>query len=174
MLRLIITGTPGTGKTAVAEELGRRLGVRVVHLSELAELAACGYDHARGSVEVDLELLQEAVEEHLSGDVILEGHLAHLLSIDDARVVVLRCSPEVLERRLKARGYSGEKLRENLEAEALDVCLIESVERHSRVYEVDTSHRSAAETAECVIEIIQGKGERYLPGKIDWSEDFFR
>ncbi len=175
MLRLIITGTPGTGKTRVAEALGRRLGIRVLHLSEIArERAACGYDRERESVEVDLEKLQEVMEEHLKGEFILEGHLAHLLGVENAIVVVLRCSPEVLERRLRARGYGEEKLRENLEAEALDVCLVESLERHPRVYEVDTSTRSPEETAECVLEILGGRAEPYLPGRIDWSEEFFR
>ncbi len=174
MLRLIITGTPGTGKTAVAEELGRKLQVRVLHLGELAEQAICGYDEARETHEVDLELLQKAVERHLTGGVILEGHLAHLLRIEKAIVVVLRCSPEELEHRLKSRGYSESKIRENLEAEALDVCLTESVERYGEVYEIDTTRRSVRETARCVLEILEGGGKRYLPGRIDWSEEFFR
>jgi len=64
-------------------------------------------------------------------------------------------------------------VKENLEAEALDVCLVEAVERYDEVYELDTTGRSPEETAAAVEEIIKGKGGKYRPGKIDWAEGYF-
>jgi len=84
--------------------------------------------------------------------------------------VVLRCSPDVLEARLAARGYAREKVRENAEAEALDVILFETLEVHPQetVLEIDTTDRSPAETADLIEGFIQGT----VPpssGSFDWS-----
>ncbi|NOZ58325.1 MAG: AAA family ATPase [Euryarchaeota archaeon] len=170
---LIITGTPGTGKSTVAGLLSRRLGLKLIRLSALAGRAACGYDAERGSVEVDVERLFQIVRPLARGDVVIEGHLAHLLPFREATVVVLRCSPAELEERLRKKGFPERKIRENLEAEALDVCLIESLQVHSDVYEVDTSGMKAEQVAERIERILAGEGEAFRPGKVDWSEEFF-
>ena len=170
---LIITGTPGTGKSTVAKLLSERHGFKLIDLNSFAAEAAAGYDAERGSVEVDVEKLFEVVKPLAVGDVVIEGHLAHLLPFRDAVVVVLRCSPEVLRERLRRKGFAERKIRENLEAEALDVCLIESLELHENVYEVDTTELKPEEVLACIERILAGRGEEFKPGKIDWSEEFF-
>ncbi|MDD4567773.1 MAG: AAA family ATPase, partial [Methanoculleus chikugoensis] len=102
-------------------------------------------------------------------DGIVEGHLAHLLPCD--RVVVLRCRPDVLRRRLAPRNYPAEKVAENVEAEALDVILIETLEEHpgEHVLEVDSTELSAGDCADRIERFIQG----VLPpsyGSIDWTD----
>jgi adenylate kinase len=169
---ILLTGTPGTGKTAVASILGERLGWQVVHLNDLVgEEMVLGVEG--DSRVVDLDLLGEAAMGRISDETcILEGHLSHLLGLEGI-VVVLRTDPAELKGRLERKGFGPEKVRENLESEALDVCLVESMERYGEVYEVDTTDRTAEETAEAVEEIIKGKGEGYRPGGIDWAEGYF-
>jgi adenylate kinase len=157
----------------VARLLSRRLGLELIDLNALARRAACGYDAERESVEVDVERLFQVVRPLAKGDVVIEGHLAHLLPFTGAVVVVLRCSPAELERRLRRRGFPERKIRENLEAEALDVCLVESLQIHSDVYEVDTTMLKAEQVAARIERILAGEGEDFRPGKIDWSEEFF-
>jgi len=100
---------------------------------------------------------------------ILEGHFSHHFADWS---IVLRLSPAMLKSRLEARGYSAPKIKENLEAEALDVILVEAVERCGRVDEIDTTGKSPMEVAELVARIIQGKLE--LPaGQVDWLSEFF-
>jgi adenylate kinase len=169
---ILLTGTPGTGKTSVSSVLGEGLGWQVIHLNDLVT-----NDMTLGiegdSRVVDLDLLGEMVRDRVSGEnCFVEGHLAHILNLKGF-VVVLRTDPSVLRGRLERKGFSEEKIRENLEAEALDVCLVEAVERYEEVYEVDTTNRTAQETAQAVGEIIRGKGEGYRPGKIDWAEGYF-
>jgi len=84
--------------------------------------------------------------------------------------IVLRTSPKVLKDRLAKRGYSEKKIRENLEAETLDVILVEAVEWCDQVHEIDTTQRSAEETADLVTKIIRGEA-KLPPGKIDWTVD---
>jgi len=167
---LLLTGTPGTGKTEVARAVSARLpGFDVVELNRLV-----GDDYLYvedGSKVVDLEALGEKVRSLVQGSAIIEGHLSHLLDVGSL-VVVLRTHPRELKERLERKGFTGGKLWENLEAEAIDVCLIESLERHKRVYEVDTTSRSAAEVAEHVLEILEGRGNDFKPGRVDWLEDY--
>jgi len=170
---LIITGTPGTGKSTVAKLFSERYGFKLIEVNRFAPAAAVGYDAERESVEVDVDKLFEKIKSLASGDVVIEGHLAHLLPFSNATVVVLRCSPEVLRARLRKKGFVERKIQENLEAEALDVCLIESLEVHRNVYEVDTSELKPEEVVERIERILTGKGEEFKPGKIDWSEEFF-
>ncbi|MDD5419547.1 MAG: adenylate kinase family protein [Methanomicrobiaceae archaeon] len=164
-MMLGITGTPGTGKTSVAAELAKR-GHCVVHLADTVEPYVIEEDPQRQTRVVDSE--RWAAEFSPVGGI-AEGHLAHLLACD--RIVVLRCRPDVLRRRLQARGYTREKIAENVEDEALVVILIETVERHpdDSIFELDTTEQTPSRCADLVEQFIQGE----LPpsyGAIDWTE----
>jgi len=154
-VRVAVTGTPGTGKTTVTDLLETDLDV--VHLNDVIREEGLydGVDEARDSVYTDLD----AVREWLDGreDVVFESHLAHHVPAD--RVVVLRCHPEELERRLLDRGDSEAKATENAESEALDVVLSEAVAACGleHVYEVDTTDRSPAAVATEVETCIAGE-----------------
>ncbi len=168
---IAVSGTPGVGKTAVANALEAK-GWHIVELNEfaLAEDLLGKKDRGRDTFEVDVESLDNRMMERRWKDrTLLVGHLAHLLSVD--MVIVLRCSPRALEARLKGRDWSDEKIRENLEAEACDVILIEAMESVDKVYEIDTTKRSPEQVASAVKDIVKGNTERYVPGDIGWGEE---
>lgn len=138
---LLLTGTPGTGKTSVAAELE---GFETVDLKQYARENGLGTmeDEFVVSVSSVNELLQEKLEER---NYVLEGHFAHRLEGDVC--VVLRCHPDELQKRLDPREYPDEKVRENLEAEATDIILQEAVEMHKKVIEIDTTGRDSQDVA---------------------------
>lgn len=108
---IAITGSPGVGKTTLCENLEG-----VVSLMELAaKLGALGEECSDGAKEVDIEKMKA----HWPDDVpfIIDGHLSHLLPVD--AIVILRCNPIELERRLGQREYSVEKTQANVEYEML-------------------------------------------------------
>lgn len=166
-MRVALTGTPGTGKTTVAGRLDTDL--EVVDLNRLveAEGLTAGEDADRGSWIADLEALRD----RLAGrdDVLLESHLAHHLPVD--RVVVLRCHPVELERRLRERGADASKAAENADAEALDVVLAEAVAEHGagRIYEVDTTDRTPDGVAREVEAVLRGEREP-AAGTVDFVD----
>ena len=174
-----LTGTPGTGKSSVSEELRSR-GYDVVDGKRfIIEQGLMGeLDEARDTHEVDLDLLNDALEPfrepfRSSGDlVILDSHLSHFM--DSHGIIVLRCAPDVLARRLEARGYGPDKVRENVQAEVLDVILCEAAESDIPVFEVDCTSCSVSESADAVEQIVKGDGADYLPGKTDWSAEMDR
>ena len=172
-MRVVVTGTPGTGKTsttdALADESGHGLDLDVVHLNEAIrdEELFGDVDEERDSVIADLDAIREWIGDR--DDCVIESHLAHHLDAD--RVVVLRCRPDVLRERLQGRDESEASIDENAESEALDVILAEAVERHGMdaVYEIDTTDRSPSAVAAEIDAVIRGEREPSA-GTVDFTE----
>jgi adenylate kinase len=178
-MRVAVTGTPGTGKTSATEALERNGAdasdgdgvddvddVEVIHLNDHVETDRLytGVDEGRDSLVADLEAIEAWLDERENAadgkeaeTLFVESHLAHLLSAD--RVVVLRCHPEELTRRLGERGIQGSKVSENAESEALDVILSEAVSRHGtkHVYEIDTIDRTPSEVGNAIAAVVAGE-----------------
>jgi adenylate kinase len=136
-----LSGTPGTGKTSLLRAFreavpGDGQNYLSVELNSFVREQGLiiGEDPLRGSQEVDVSRLAEVFREKvlqgkdgkLPSLVLVEGHLSHLLKPD--LCLLLRCKPSVLEGRLAARGYPEGKVRENLEAEALNIIRDEYLE----------------------------------------------
>lgn len=132
---LLITGTPGTGKTTMAAQLAAQLpGFTRVELGELikAKQLHDGWDAESEAYLWDEDKICDELEEPMSrGGVILDFHGADLFPerwFD--LVVVLRADNSVLYDRLAARHYPERKLRENLDAEILQVVRDEVAEAY--------------------------------------------
>ena len=168
---IALSGTPGVGKSTAGLILERR-GHHVIELATLAlrEGVQKEYDIQRETFEVDLDNLERILPASNPTDrFLLVGHLSHLMPVEMA--IVLRCRPSLLGQRLRARGYKERKVRENMEAEACDVILIESLEEVGEVYEIDASGLTPDQVADSVEQILRGETEKYGPGHIDWSEE---
>lgn len=182
---IALTGTPGTGKTTVCEFIKEhskyRDKYRIIDLHKLIldEKLYTGRDEDRDTYIADMEHLRERVAELIKQtpvgmDTIIEGHISHYLPADV--IIVLRAAPVALRKRLgKRREYSFEKVKENSDAEALDVILVESVETNDRVFEINTTDMNLISVVKTVDDIIESlkKGkipEEYLPGKINWID----
>ncbi len=159
-----ITGTPGTGKTSVAGTLQKR-GYGVIHQIDTVGPYILEKDSERETLVIDEE---RWAEEFIPAEGFIEGHLVHLLPCD--AIIILRCRPDVLGERLSARNYPPEKIRENMEAEALDVILIETLELIDprQVYELDTTDKSVRECCDMIERFVRGETPGSY-GKIDWS-----
>ncbi|KAJ5610079.1 Adenylate kinase isoenzyme [Penicillium lagena] len=130
---VIITGTPGVGKTVHCEQLAQDLGLKHLSINQVAKERDCyeTYDDERKSWVVDEDKLLDAIEDEvLQGGYLIDWHACDLFPkswID--LVVVLRCpSTSVLYDRLSSRGYHEAKLQENLDAEIFGVLLEEARE----------------------------------------------
>ncbi len=169
-----ITGTPGTGKTSASALLDN-----VLDLNELIKREGLyvGIDKKRDSLIVDMDAVYDRIQKIADGrDLVIEGHLSHHVS-DIA--IVLRTSPDELERRLSERGYSGAKIRENVEAETIDVILVEAVEWCDKIYEINTTDKTVEAVADIIREILDGIDskvaiDKYKPGSIDWMRSFVK
>ena len=172
----VITGTPGVGKSAVSKVLAVKL--RALHL-DVASLVrgegiTSGYDERRQTLIADTSKLAKRVQQVISETsktVIVDGHFATDIvpGKQVTRVFVLRCHPEQLRRRMEERGFQGSKIKENLAAEILDVCLADAVTSvgKKKVCEVDTTHQTVDTTVNHVLSILNGKRQCAI-GIVDW------
>ena len=168
-MMIAITGTPGTGKTSVATEL-RSLGYEVLDINEFIKEKGLlkERDEDRDTFCVDVDSLDLLLDEYRSKDMIfIEGHFSHSVECD--MIIVLRCSPDVLEKRLRERGYSDAKIKENVQAEIIDVILCEADDAGVPVWELDLTFISPEEAASIVENIVKGNTDKYAPGNIDWT-----
>ena len=165
-MRIVMTGSPGTGKSAIAKELSSSLGLRLVDIAAIARSSGLvGKGH-----EVDVAKLSRRLSFlHRADGFVAEGHLACEFRIPCDFLVVLRCRPGSLRRRLKKRGYGKRKVDENVLAEALDYCS----QRAGTVYrmeplELETSGRTARESAAILKKAIKNKKKTI--DKVDYSD----
>lgn len=171
MRKMALTGTPGTGKSAVARILAADWPVEEV--GDLGERLGTARRIGRrpgGIRTIDLAETRKAIARGRGRDARLwVGHLAHLLPVRDA--VVLRCHPRELARRLARHGaHRPRDLRENLLAEATDVILVEALRLGRRVWEIDTTGRPLADVAREVGGRMRRRGSPSY-GRIDWLGD---
>ncbi len=169
---IAVSGSPGTGKTEIAEILAEEIGASLISIKETIEKEKVKFrwDRRRKSKVIDPKDLQPAVSRSLNeGWNVVEGLLAHLLKWDV--LIVLRCNPRVLKKRLEKRKWGEQKVLENVAAEALGVITFEALQRKKKgVYELDTTGLAPRRTAGIIENILKDSnlGKRYLPGKIDW------
>ncbi|MBR9707196.1 MAG: AAA family ATPase, partial [Candidatus Diapherotrites archaeon] len=152
-MKILITGTPGTGKTTVSEKLSKDLNLPVVNEKSFSETHGLGDEiKEQDLLEVDLEDLENALLKDLKTEWILEGHMVCQVQVKPDFVFVLRSSPGKLEPLLKKRGYPEQKVNENLMAEFIDYCKVQAIENNpkAKVIEVNTTKRSVSETVDFI------------------------
>lgn len=158
-MRIVITGSPGTGKSTIAKMLCERLKIQLIDIKKLVEeKGLCEGPEC----EVDvLELAKEMEFLEDEDDFIVEGHLACEMELPAEFVIVLRTNPEVLKARLREREYPEKKLNENLMAEMLDYCTQRADAMYSRKpMELDTSERSPDECVSMIEDAVKNNKKK--------------
>ncbi|MEK6967664.1 MAG: AAA family ATPase [Nanoarchaeota archaeon] len=143
-LIIAVTGTPGAGKTVLARKLSLLLKATYIDLNKIALIGGLkhGFDASRQAAIINEKGLFKALKPLLMPKrmYLADSHLSHYLSSSKVSLcIVARCDLKTLQSRLKKRGYGPKKIEENLEAEAIGVCLGEAKEFGHNVVEVDCS-----------------------------------
>lgn len=167
-MMISLTGTPGVGKTAISDELRKR-GYEVLDLNKIIRDNGLleEKDEERDTFSVDIDALELAIGHYVGeSKIFMEGHLSHYLGGDP--IIVIRCDPETLAERLRKRGYSENKIKENVQAEILDVILCEAAETESEVFEI-VSDSDVSAMADKIEDILERNIDKYAPGNVDWT-----
>jgi adenylate kinase len=144
-LQIIISGTPGTGKTFVAKKLVSKLKFKYVSISGIVKKYKLSekYDRKLKTRIVDVEKLSKVCIDFINkskNNLIIDGHLSYYIPSKYVDLcIITKCDLRVLDKRLVKKGYSKLKIRENLDAEIFDMCLIDALENKHQVLVVDTT-----------------------------------
>jgi len=178
-LRILITGTPSTGKTCVAKRLAEILNHRHVEVAKVIveEGLYKGLDEVRGSFIVDIKRARKFFVTYLAEhcDVVLDSHVVEIFPkklVDKA--IVLRAHPLLILKRGAERGWPLKKCLENAQAELLGVCLSDALRFYGRkkVWQVNCTCRSTEEVVSEILSILQeGKKRRK---NVDWLTELER
>jgi len=150
MKAVIITGTPGTGKTTLAKKLAKKLNYPYIDVNKIVKENKLDreYDKKRKCYAVDIKKLNQSLIKLINNykknkkikGIIIDSHLSHYLPKKYIGLcIVTRCELKELQKRLKKKKYGKNKIRENLDCEIFDVCLNEAREAGHKVVVINTT-----------------------------------
>ncbi len=130
-LRIAITGVPGTGKTRLCRRLSEE-GYQILDMNVVAQDLGCIEEQV-----VDIDCMNSKLE--TEGTIIMDSHYSHLLY--PWCVIYMECEQDELEKRLNARGYSPEKIGQNMDSILSGDILYQCMESIpvSRILRIDTT-----------------------------------
>jgi adenylate kinase len=173
---ILITGTPSVGKTTIAKKLATQLNAQYINLTEMAhkEHLILEQDKARETEVIDDAKMKRSLKKIIAQsevDNVVDGHYAAAVTPKklSTHVFVLRRNPIQLREFMLKRGYSAGKQTENLEAEILDVCLVEALQNQekAKICEIDTTEKSVDDVLIDILAILEGK-KLCCYGFVDW------
>ena len=175
---ILVTGTPGVGKTIVSKKLASIIEATYLGITQFIEdeKISCDLDFERKTLIVDTKIVAKKLQEirtNFKGLIIIEGHFAvDVVPIKDVNTVfVLRRDPHELKNVLKNRGYEEKKILENLNAEILDVCLCDAISTCglNKVCEIDVTDKTVENVLEEMICVLENK-KKCKTGIVNWLE----
>ncbi|EFN56289.1 hypothetical protein CHLNCDRAFT_144675 [Chlorella variabilis] len=145
---ILITGTPGTGKSTLCENVASTTGLRHLEIGKLvkSQQLHSGWDDEFDCLVIDEEKVCDALEDQTAeGGCLVDYHGCDFFPerwFD--LVVVLQTDNTVLWERLEKRGYSRKKIQDNVQCEIMHVI----VEEASDSYREEIVHVLQSSTPE--------------------------
>ncbi|XP_056448056.1 adenylate kinase isoenzyme 6 isoform X2 [Gadus macrocephalus] len=157
---ILLTGTPGVGKTTLGKELAQRTGLTYINIGDLAQEEVSvvvsghrldvpspprpgqlfdGFDDDYQCPVLDEDRVVDELEEKMvDGGVIVDYHGCDFFPERWFHIVfVLRTDNTNLYSRLESRGYTGKKLQDNVQCEIFQTIYEEAME----AYKEDLVHQ---------------------------------
>lgn len=164
-MRILITGTPGSGKTSISKELSKLLKLPYFDVKVIIKNNPTTIDKIEDGEMIINSKLKKVLQKELPENCVFETHLIEYCSLPDL-YIILRTKPSVLKKRLILRKYSKQKIMDNLEVEILDY--FTQAIKPNNVIEFDTSRFSAKLNAKKIKMLMIKK--KYNKGEIKYSD----
>lgn len=148
---ILVTGTPGVGKSHLCQRLAEQLGFKWQSVSAIVQEQGCveEYDEEFECPVLDEDKLLDYLEPIMQqGGNIVEYHSSEFFPERWFQAVyVVRCATSLLYERLQARGYNERKIRSNMECEIFQIPLDEAKDsyRNELIFELQSDQDSDLE-----------------------------
>ena len=144
---IIFTGTPGTGKTIISKELSKIIKHNYLDVNEIIKKHKLReyYDKKRHTYVVDENKLVKLLIKEIKNNknLVIDSHLSHYIPSKYVDLCIVTTTElKELKKRLTKRKYIPLKVKENLEAEAFAICLVEALEAKHKVIQLDTTKKT--------------------------------
>jgi adenylate kinase len=174
-IKVAITGNPGVGKHTCTKIVCEKLGdVKIIDINKIIiDNNAFLLNDDRNRKEVDIKKTLKLIRNELKkgGDLVIIGHLVPYLLRPDGIdiIVVMRRSPYEIIRTFEERGYSPEKIRENVASEILGISFYDALKTFgkNKVIEFDATGKTSQQAAEEIVLLLQNKSKHEI-GMVDW------
>ncbi len=155
---IVITGSPGVGKTTLAKEL-EKLGVGKMLPEEIVSKCVVSYDPYLETKVIDERKLASVLKEFLDkndGIYIFASHISHFSPKECVLLyILLTCDPNELKRRLEKRKFDSFKIMMNILSEEYGIIKKELEEMGIHYLEFKTDKKSIKEIAEIIMKKIR-------------------
>jgi adenylate kinase len=160
---IIVTGTPGTGKTRYAKELSLLIRAKYIDGTKIGKKISKEWDNTLNTAIVSIphfiREIKDIVNKHHKSakktqnslktgkkHLIIDSHLSHYISpkMADFCIILRLESLKTLKNRLEKRGYSAQKVRDNIDSEIFQVCRTEAIDIGHDVIIVDGNKKNQA------------------------------
>ena len=152
MKTIIVSGTPGTGKTYLSKKLARKLNFYYFDVNKFVSqnILYEGYDKKRKTSIVDVKKLNTKLIQFINffkknkikkyNGIIIDSHLSHYIPKKYVHFcIITKCDIKELNKRLKNKKFNKNKIKENLQSEIFDICLNEAKKRKHNIIVIDTT-----------------------------------
>jgi adenylate kinase len=121
---IAITGTPGCGKSTLAKNLASYSGYTYLNEKDFALQNKIGVFTDENELEIPVPEFTKKLNIFLKNkkNFIIEGHVICESKLKVDKIIVIKINPEELELRLEKRGYSTQKIMDNVFCEGIDYC----------------------------------------------------
>lgn len=149
-MKIIITGTPGTGKTTITKILAKKLKTPIINNETLKKTLTIRKEE-NGEHVINHEEINKITKKHKN--YILDSHIGHYDENADI-CIVLTCDQKTLIKRLKNKKFNKQKIKQNLEAENFKTCYYEAKEKGHKPIIINTTNQTPQQTAKKIEKII--------------------
>ncbi len=155
-MAIVVTGTPGTGKTEIAKAIAKKLKMKYIDVNDVIDSNNLKefYDKKRDTYVVDEKKLSRILIGMIKMDsgIVIDSHMAHEVPPKYVDLcVVTKCGLKELKRRLSKRGYHEGKIKENMDAEIFDICIEEARDMGHKLLIIDTTKKKALKLVESLL-----------------------
>ncbi len=170
-MNLIITGNPGVGKHTIAAQIMKNEDYDMIDINKIA-IESNYIEKDEVGIQIDVQNLKKDLNKKLSTKSLIVGHLApYVIEKSNVDVVIiLRKNPYQLQEVYEARGYSKEKIKENLGSEILGITAHDAISEFGteNSFQIDTTTKTPNQVVEKIQKIIQ---EHDNDDNVDWLSE---